>query len=116
MRKGRSDRERASRSPRRDSCSGPAEWFRGLCGVEPDAAGWVRCPLPDHADRTPSCLVYRRPEAGFYCFGCGRGGGLYDLASLMLGGPWGSELRGADFRRARDHANRSLGTCEGSPS
>jgi hypothetical protein len=112
----RSTRSAPRRMPEPLGALMPADWFRGLCGVETDAAGWVRCPLPDHDDRTPSCLVYGRPERGFYCFGCARGGGLYDLASLMLGGPWGAELRGADFRRAHAHARRALADMRQDPA
>ncbi len=32
---------------------------------------------------------------------CGAGGAIYDLASVLLGGPWGRELRGEQFKRAR---------------
>jgi hypothetical protein len=31
---------------------------------------------------------------------CGARGAIYDLASVRLGGPWGSELRGDAFKRA----------------
>jgi hypothetical protein len=48
----------------------------------------VRCPLPDHA--YASCQVYAEAEQGWWCFGCARGGHIYDLASLLLGGPWGA--------------------------
>ena len=34
----------------------------------------IRCPF--HDDRSPSCSVFER---GFYCFGCGRKGGLAAL-------------------------------------
>lgn len=68
-------------------------------GVEPDGAGYVHCPLPDHDERTASCRLY---ADHWWCFGCERGGGVYDLASLLEGGPWGSELRGAGFGRVRE--------------
>jgi hypothetical protein len=32
---------------------------------------------------------------------CGARGTIYDLASVLLGGPWGRELRGEAFKRAR---------------
>ena len=32
---------------------------------------------------------------------CGARGAIYDLASVLLGGPYGRELRGDAFRRAR---------------
>jgi hypothetical protein len=62
----------------------------------------VRRPLPDHDDAYASCQVYPEPEQGWWCFGCQRGGRVYDLASLMSGGPWGRELRGEAFRAARE--------------
>ena len=31
---------------------------------------------------------------------CGARGAIYDLASVLLGGPWGHELRGEVFKRA----------------
>ena len=32
---------------------------------------------------------------------CGARGAIYDLASVLLGGPWGPQLRGEAFKRAR---------------
>jgi hypothetical protein len=75
----------------------PREYFRLLCGVEPNGAGYVLCPLPQHRERTPSCRLF---EDHWWCFGCARGGGIYDLASLLHGGPWGTALRGAAFSDA----------------
>jgi hypothetical protein len=68
----------------------------------------VRCPLPGHEDSYASCHVYPEPDRGFWCFGCSRGGGIYDLASLMAGGPWGRELRGAAFLQARRFARSAV--------
>ena len=77
----------------------PIEYFKVLAGAVPDRRGFVRCPLPDHEDRTPSCLVYETAGQGWYCFGCRRGGTIYDLASLLIGGPHGTALKGAAFER-----------------
>ena len=78
----------------------PPVYFRLLCGLAvPSRGGYVLCPL--HDERTPSCMVWAEPERGWWCFGCGRGGGLYDLASLLEGGPWGRELRGSSFSELR---------------
>jgi bifunctional DNA primase/polymerase-like protein len=63
----------------------PPLYFGLLAGRVPDRRGFVRCPLPDHADRTPSCHVYATAEAGWFCFGCRRGGTIYDLAALLAG-------------------------------
>jgi hypothetical protein len=87
----------------------PATYFSALCGVEPGPGGLVHCPLPDHEDRTPSCRLYPGAQQGWWCFGCSRGGRVYDLASLLLGGPWGRDLRGEPFRRARALVHERLG-------
>jgi hypothetical protein len=52
--------------------------------------------------------VYAEAEQGWWCFGCQRGGRIYDLASLLSGGPWGRELRGDAFRTARELAAAAL--------
>jgi hypothetical protein len=64
--------------------------------------GLVRCRLPDHEDAYASCQVYAEADQGWWCFGCARGGRIYDLASLLSGGPWGRERRGEAFRAARE--------------
>jgi hypothetical protein len=62
----------------------PAVYFRALCGVEvPAGGGMVKCPLPDHDDAYASCQVFAEAERGWWCFGCARGGRIYDLASLL---------------------------------
>jgi hypothetical protein len=58
----------------------------------PDGGVMVRCPLPDHDDAYASCQVFADAEQGWRCFGCSRGGRIYDLASLMAGGAWRREL------------------------
>jgi hypothetical protein len=50
---------------------------------------------------------YTRP--GWCCFGCQRGGRIYDLASLLAGGAWGRDLRGEAFRSARELVAAALG-------
>jgi len=55
----------------------------------------VHCPL--HDDDTPSLHVYPDAERGWFCFGCGRGGTVYDLAAAL----WGRELRGRGFAALR---------------
>jgi len=64
--------------------------FEVLTGETVPRSGMVRCPLPGHEDRTPSCHV---AADVFYCHGCGRGGSIVDLASLL----WGIEPRGAGY-------------------
>ena len=86
----------------------PPGYFRLLCGVAvPSRGGYVLCPL--HEERTPSCMVWAEPARGWWCFGCGRGGGIYDLASLMDGGPWGRELAGESFIAVRDRLRKRTG-------
>jgi hypothetical protein len=73
----------------------PPVYFKQLTGQRVGRSGKVRCPF--HEDRTPSLHVYEDPERGWYCFGCGRGGSIYDLAALL----WQRETRGSDFVELR---------------
>jgi hypothetical protein len=56
-----------------------------------------------------SCQVYAEAEQGWWCFGCQRGGRIYDLASLLAGGAWGRNLRGEAFRSARELVEAGVG-------
>jgi hypothetical protein len=88
----------------------PPVYFRALGGVEvPPAGAMVKCPLPDHDDAYASLQVFAAAERGWWCFGCARGGRIYDLASLLGGGPWGGELRGQAFVAAVELARATLG-------
>lgn len=82
---------------------GPREYFERLAGVVVPRDGLVCCPAPGHEDRNPSCSVGVDASQGWRCHagGCGARGAIYDLASVLLGGPWGRELRGEAFKRAR---------------
>ena len=73
----------------------PPVYVEQLTGLRVGRSGKVHCPF--HEDRTPSLHVYDDPERGWYCFGCGRGGSIYDLASLL----WHRETRGMDFVKLR---------------
>ena len=75
----------------------PAVYFRALAGIEVGRDGKVRCPLPGHGDTDPSCHVYDGADAGWYCYGCGRGGSIYDLARELSG----HGDRGAGFTELR---------------
>lgn len=73
----------------------PAIYVQALTGRELGRDGKASCPL--HDDRTPSLHVYSEPERGWYCFGCQRGGTIYDLGAAL----WGLGTRGDDFRVLR---------------
>jgi hypothetical protein len=78
----------------------PPIYFERLTGTPvPEGGGYVTCPF--HEERTPSCHVWAEPGRGWASFCCGKGGGPYDLASLLEGGPSGRALRGRDFVAAR---------------
>jgi hypothetical protein len=61
----------------------PRDWFAAL---EPDRPisryGYARCPL--HDEEIPSLKLYERPQDGWYCWGCGRGGDLIEYAAWRL--------------------------------
>jgi hypothetical protein len=108
-------RQHTAPSPRRAAIDDPVdrwtprEYFGALCGVaEIDRDGKARCPLPDHDDPRASLWIGDTPEAGWFCFGCNRGGRIFDVASLLIGGPWGADLRGDAFRAARTELERRL--------
>jgi hypothetical protein len=66
----------------------PRDYFRVLADRDPGEYRFIQCPNPNHKggqERTPSCEVYDEPEEGWYCWGCGAGGSIYDLAAVMLG-------------------------------
>ncbi len=87
----------------------PPTYFRVLAGIEvPARGGHVLCPL--HEEQVPSCMVYPTPQQGWRCFGgCEVGGRIYDLASLLAGGPWGRELREERFLAARQTVYAAFG-------
>lgn len=89
----------------------PERYVRLLTGQAVGRGRKVHCPL--HEDRTPSLHVYENPADGWYCFGCGRGGSVYDLAAAV----WGIEARGGGFavlRRASAPARPRLSSSPGS--
>lgn len=68
----------------------PRVYVERLTGEEVRRDGKVVCPI--HADSDASMHVYGGTR-GWFCFGCQRGGSVYDLA----GGIWGLDTR-RDFR------------------
>ena len=87
----------------------PADYFQRLAGIEVPQHGLVSCPNPAHRDRTPSCHVGKDASEGWCCHGCGSSGAIYDLASVLIGGPTGRWLRGEDFLRARAEVRALFG-------
>jgi hypothetical protein len=73
----------------------PGVYVPVLTGQAVGRDGKVSCPF--HEDRTPSLHLYERPDQGWYCFGCGRGGSIYDLAAEL----YGVSPRGRGFLRLR---------------
>lgn len=107
-------RQQMAPSPRRTAIDDPVdrwtprEYFAALCGItEYNDAGKCRCPI--HDDPRPSCWVGETPEQGFFCYGCGVGGRVYDLWAALHQLPWGVELRGDLFRQVRKGLHRDLG-------
>jgi hypothetical protein len=89
----------------------PPEYFRRLAGITVPRGGLVSCPALAHRDRHPSCSVGAEAAQGWCCHAgdCGARGAIYDLASVLEGGPWGRELRGAAFTRARARVREAFG-------
>lgn len=66
----------------------------------------ARCHCPFHGeDRTPSLHVYEDPGAGWYCYGCGRGGSIFDLGAEVFG----LSTRGREFVELRTRLQATLG-------
>jgi hypothetical protein len=87
----------------------PPEYFEMLAGITVPASGRVRCPSPTHDDEHPSCDVGDDASQGWICRACGAGGAIYDLASVLLGGPTGQALRGEEFNRAQAYVRDAFG-------
>jgi CHC2 zinc finger len=85
----------------------PRIYIERLAGVHVSRARKIRCPF--HDDGTPSLHVYREPERGWFCFGCRRGGSVYDFAASLSG----CSTRGKDFLRLREELCSVLGVERG---
>jgi len=76
------------------------EYVRALTGRTADRAGKITCPF--HPDDTPSLQIY--PSGTFYCFGCRRGGSIYDFASAL----WSIPTHGIGFVELRRRLAETL--------
>lgn len=76
-------------------------------GFQPSRSGFLRCPFHS-GDHTASLKIYP-DNRGWYCFGCGKGGGVVKFVM---------ELYDLDFRRACKKLNDdfSLGFPLGKPA
>jgi CHC2 zinc finger len=82
----------------------PGQYVEALTGHEAPGHRMICCPLPDHEDGTPSFRAYPDPEEGWFCFGCARGGTIYDFAAAL----WGLQTRGSGFVELRQRLARAL--------
>jgi hypothetical protein len=73
----------------------PRLYVEALTGETVPVNGWLRCPLPDHDDTTPSFQVL---QSHWRCFGCNRGGDIIKLAEAL----YGVEARGRGYWQLRD--------------
>ena len=73
----------------------PLVYVAALTGHPVRRDGKATCPF--HCDDVPSLHAYPEPERGWYCFGCGRGGSIFDLAAEL----YGLSTRGRDFVELR---------------
>ncbi len=81
----------------------PAEvYLAALAGLDVSATGRCRCPAPDHEDVHPSAKAY---GASWYCFSCGAGGSIIDLAAAL----YGLQPRGTGYREIRARIAGELG-------
>lgn len=81
----------------------PARYVQLLTGLQVPVSRKVTCPF--HPDRTASLHVYPEPTQGWTCFGCRRGGSIYDLAAEL----WQLHTRGPEFLQLRNRLHDLLG-------
>ncbi len=98
------DRRSTERQPDVLDEISPPEYVHALTGIEVPHHGTISCPLPGHGDRTPSFKVYPGHEQGWYCFGCGAGGDIYNFAGAL----WGMDTRGPAFLDLRRRLAQEL--------
>ncbi|MHB1539278.1 MAG: CHC2 zinc finger domain-containing protein [Solirubrobacteraceae bacterium] len=63
-----------------------SEYVPALTGRTVGCDGKARCPFHGEGhERTPSLHCYAQPDAGWFCFGCDRGGDIYTFAATLYG-------------------------------
>ena len=80
----------------------PPVFIERLTGIRVPRSGKIACPF--HPDRTPSLHIYPHPDQGWFCFGCRRGGSVYDFAAEL----WSISTRGDDFAQLRKQLRTQL--------
>lgn len=88
----------------------PAVYVERLTGLTVTRSRKIPCPF--HDDKSPSLHVYRSAADGWYCFGCRRGGSIYDFAA----GLWRMPTRGPAFLELVDRLERLFSPDDLSPS
>jgi hypothetical protein len=78
-----------------------AIYVQRLTGLEPNGDSKVSCPW--HEDRTPSLHCYE--DGTFCCFGCRRGGTIFDFAGEL----WGMDTKGRAFVELRARLAEEFG-------
>ena len=109
---GRGPRPRhRRRAPIRTSGSARASTSSGSPASSSRGTGSCAARPPATRTATRRARSAPTPSQGWRCHagGCGARGAIYDLASVVLGGPWGPELRGEAFKRARAYVAEVFG-------
>lgn len=97
---GKAGRERVTDLDQRLLVIPAATYVRLLAGLEPRRDGKVNCLFHDDAD--PSLQLY--DDGSWYCFGCRRGGSIYDFAAAL----WSTETKGREFLALRQRLHAEL--------
>lgn len=75
------------------------EYIHALTGTEIRRGRRANCPFPDHDDHSRDFAV-TRDGTGFCCYGCNRGGTIFQFAGILWG--YRLPLRGNVFCEVRD--------------
>lgn len=81
------------------------EYVQRLTGHDAHPGRRSNCPLPDHDDHSNDFAAYH--GGSFNCFGCNRGGTIFQFAAHLWGIP--TPLHGATFREVRDRLHDIFG-------